>query len=125
MKKEKKMLALITSAALVFHLPLKTLVPCLLQSPHRSPVVLILPLPSKFASCLSLTNFLSIFFKHAHSQPTAIMLFNTLASVLALAGAAVAHPKNHKRDTDTTSIKLYAYGKGISGYQVLAGPNGR
>lgn len=48
------------------------------------------------------------------------MFFKTLTLVLSLATAVT--PRFVKRDEST---KLYAYGKGISGFEVYAGLNGK
>jgi hypothetical protein len=48
------------------------------------------------------------------------MLFKTFTLALSLATAVTA--SFVKRDETT---KLYAYGKGISGFEVFAGPNGK
>lgn len=48
------------------------------------------------------------------------MFFKTLTLVLSLATAVT--PRSVKRDDST---KLYAYGKGISGFEVFAGLNGQ
>lgn len=48
------------------------------------------------------------------------MFFKTLTLVLSLATAVT--PRSVKRDEGT---KLYAYGKGISGFEVYAGLNGK
>lgn len=47
------------------------------------------------------------------------MFFKTLTLMLSLATAVT--PRSVKRDEST---KLYAYGKGISGFEVYAGLNG-
>lgn len=48
------------------------------------------------------------------------MFFKTLTLMLSLATAVT--PRSVKRDEST---KLYAYGKGISGFEVYAGLNGK
>lgn len=50
------------------------------------------------------------------------MFFKTLTVLLSLAGAVTPYPSSAKRDS--SDLKLYAYGTGISGLQVYGGDDG-
>lgn len=51
------------------------------------------------------------------------MFLQTLTVLLSLVGAVTPYPSSAKR-ADTTGLKLYAYGTGISGLEVYGGDDG-
>lgn len=52
------------------------------------------------------------------------MFFKTLTVILSLAGAVTPYPSTSAKRADTTGLKLYAYGTGISGLEVYGGDDG-